>query len=220
MQYELLLRVLLAGICGVIIGYERKNRMKEAGVRTHFVVAVGAALMMIISKYGFQDQVGWENLSVDPSRIAAGVVSGVSFLGAGMIFMQKQTIKGLTTAAGIWATSGIGMAVGAGLYWIGLGVTLIIFVGQVLMHSRFGGKSLATPRSEKIHVLLQNEAGAAERLLNKLKEQHIQVTTFSMEKLETGLSLEAVVKWKVEMPPDQLIALLSELSDVRKAELE
>ncbi|WP_418303208.1 MgtC/SapB family protein [Paenibacillus yonginensis] len=220
MQYELLLRVLLAGICGVIIGYERKNRMKEAGVRTHFVVAVGAALMMIISKYGFQDQVGWDNLSLDPSRIAAGVVSGVSFLGAGMIFMQKQTVKGLTTAAGIWATSGIGMAVGSGLYWIGLGVTLIIFIGQILMHSRVGGKGLTTPKSEKIHVLLQNEAGAAERLLNKLKEQHIEVTTFSLEKLETGLSLEAVVKWKGELPSDQLIALLSELSVVRKAELE
>lgn len=93
MEFELLGRVLLAGLCGIFIGFERKNRMKEAGVRTHFVVAVGAALMIIISKYGFQDQIGWENLSVDPSRIAAGIVSGVGFLGAGMIFMQNNTVK-------------------------------------------------------------------------------------------------------------------------------
>ncbi len=74
-----LLRLTVAGICGALIGYERKNRMKDAGIRTHFMVSVGAALMILVSKYGFQDQIGWDNLSLDPSRIAAQVVSGVSF---------------------------------------------------------------------------------------------------------------------------------------------
>lgn len=145
-----LLRLTVAGICGALIGYERKNRMKDAGIRTHFMVSVGAALMILVSKYGFQDQIGWDNLSLDPSRIAAQVVSGVSFLGAGMIFLQRQTVKSLTTAAGIWATSGIGMAIGAGLYWIGISVTVLILIAQVLLHGRFNW--LEGPKTEQLVV--------------------------------------------------------------------
>lgn len=102
-QMEFLVRILLAGICGGIIGYERKSRNKEAGIRTHLIVASGAALIMIVSKYGFTDILGDKGIALDPSRIAAQIVTGVGFLGAGMIFMRKNTISGLTTAAGIWA---------------------------------------------------------------------------------------------------------------------
>ena len=132
-------RVIIAGICGIIIGYERKSRAKEAGIRTHFIVASAAALIMIVSKYGFFDLIqeaiaeGVE-VKLDPSRIASCIVSGVGFLGAGMIFVQKYTIKGLTTAAGIWATAGIGMAVGAGLYTTGILFTFLIYIAQVLLH--------------------------------------------------------------------------------------
>ena len=129
-------RVVLAGICGIAIGYERKNRAKEAGLRTHCIVACAAALMMVISKYGFADlmQNPMGTRGADPARIAAQVVSGVGFLGAGMIFVQKQTIKGLTTAAGIWATAGIGMAIGAGMYIIGILSTLFVILMQVVLH--------------------------------------------------------------------------------------
>ena len=106
---------------GVLIGYERKNRMKEAGIRTHFVVAVGVLpMMMIVSKYGFQDQAGWDNLSLDPSRGQLHKLLVVwGSLEQGMIFTQRHTVRGLTTAAGIWATAGMGLAVGSGLYWTG-----------------------------------------------------------------------------------------------------
>ena len=129
-------RVVLAGICGIAIGYERKNRAKEAGLRTHCIVACAAALMMVISKYGFEDLAYSAVMArgTDPARIAAQVVSGVGFLGAGMIFVQKQTIKGLTTAAGIWATAGIGMAIGAGMYIIGILSTLFVILMQVVLH--------------------------------------------------------------------------------------
>lgn len=133
------LRVLIAGFCGLVIGYERKNRAKEAGIRTHFIVSCAACLIMIVSKYGFFDLIlraineGVE-VKLDPSRIASCIVSGVGFLGAGMIFVQKQTIKGLTTAAGIWATAGIGMAIGAGLYVIGILVTFLILAAQLILH--------------------------------------------------------------------------------------
>lgn len=102
-QMLYLARILLAGCCGALIGYERKNRQKEAGIRTHFIVAVGSSLLMILSKYGFFDMA----VQGDGSRIAAQVVSGVGFLGAGMIMIRRHNISGLTTAAGIWATSGV-----------------------------------------------------------------------------------------------------------------
>ncbi len=135
-------RLLLASICGIIIGLERKNRSKEAGIRTHCVVACAAALMMLISKYAFFDVIGegmynGVEVRLDPSRVASTIASGIGFLGAGMIFVHKNNVSGLTTAAGIWATSGIGMAIGAGMYVVGIGVTLIIFAVQILMHMDF-----------------------------------------------------------------------------------
>ena len=142
LQLQFVFRIMLAGICGMIIGLERKNRSKEAGIRTHFVVACGAALMMVVSKYAFFDVISQGmyadvEVRLDPSRIASTIASGIGFLGAGMIFVHRNTITGLTTAAGIWATSGVGMAIGAGLYSIGICATFIILLAQILLHMNF-----------------------------------------------------------------------------------
>lgn len=123
------LRLFVAGAMGVLIGLEREYRAKEAGYRTHFLVALGSALMMIVSQYGFAEVLKTDLIRVDPSRIAAQVVSGIGFIGAGTIILQKQIVRGLTTAAGIWATSGIGLAVGAGMYAIGIAATLLVLLG-------------------------------------------------------------------------------------------
>ena len=123
------LRLFVAGAMGVLIGLEREYRAKEAGYRTHFLVALGSALMMIVSQYGFTAVLKTDLIRVDPSRIAAQVVSGIGFIGAGTIILQKQIVRGLTTAAGIWATSGIGLAVGAGMYAIGIAATLLVLLG-------------------------------------------------------------------------------------------
>ena len=140
-QYgEFFLRILAACLCGAAIGFERSMRFKEAGIRTHMIVCCAAALMMIVSKYGFADMIdsaGNEfsgTKGADPARIAAQVVSGISFLGAGIIFRNGTSIRGLTTAAGIWATSGIGLAIGAGLYVLGFFCAVIIALMQVIMH--------------------------------------------------------------------------------------
>ena len=123
------LRLFVAGAMGVLIGLEREYRAKEAGYRTHFLVALGSALMMIVSQYGFTEVLKTDLIRVDPSRIAAQVVSGIGFISAGTIILQKQIVRGLTTAAGIWATSGIGLAVGAGMYAIGIAATLLVLLG-------------------------------------------------------------------------------------------
>lgn len=129
LAWDFALRLFLAGVMGILIGLEREYRAKEAGYRTHFLVALGSALLMIVSQYGFSDVLERDLVRLDPSRIAAQVVSGIGFIGAGTIILQKQIVRGLTTAAGIWATSGIGLAIGAGMYGIGIAATVLVLLG-------------------------------------------------------------------------------------------
>lgn len=124
-----ILSILLAGLCGFFIGLERQSRSKEAGVRTHTIVSMASALIMIVSKYGFADVYDY-----DAARIAAQIVSGIGFLGAGIIIYRRDILRGVTTAAGIWATAGIGMAMGAGLWIIGLSFTILLIIIQILLH--------------------------------------------------------------------------------------
>ncbi|ECK7329104.1 MgtC/SapB family protein, partial [Salmonella enterica subsp. enterica] len=132
MVTDLLLRIALAGLLGGLIGLERQLRAKEAGLRTHILVGIGSAMFMIVSKYGFEDILLESHVALDPSRIAAQVVSGMGFLGAGTIIIQKQIVKGLTTAAGMWVTAAIGLVIGSGLYEIGIyGAFLTLVVLEV-----------------------------------------------------------------------------------------
>ena len=131
---EWLARLIVAALCGMVIGYERSIKSKSAGIRTHIVVASAAALFMLISKYGFADMLNTNGVALDPSRVAAQIVSGISFLGAGSILVRKETISGLTTAAGIWATAAIGMSIGAGMYFIGISLTAFIVLIQFVFH--------------------------------------------------------------------------------------
>lgn len=118
--YTMIGRIALAAVCGMLIGYERKKREKPAGVKTHMIVALSAALMVIVSKEGFLDVPG-----ADPSRVASQILVGISFLGAGVIVHQQYSIHGLTTAAGLWLTASIGMTIGAGLYALGFTISLV-----------------------------------------------------------------------------------------------
>ena len=125
MFWDFAWRLLLAGVLGAVIGLDREYRAKEAGFRTHFLVALGSALFMIVSQYGFSGVLAGADVKLDPSRVAAQVVSGIGFLGAGTIIFQKQVVRGLTTAAGLWATAGIGLAVGGGMYWVSVCATVL-----------------------------------------------------------------------------------------------
>ena len=180
-------RMLFAIICGMIIGWERKNRSKGAGVRTHCVVACGSALIMLVSKYGFSDIPG-----ADPSRIASTIVSGIGFLGAGMILVQRQTVVGLTTAAGIWATSGIGMAIGSGLYFVGFAATILILLIHLLLHNRITNTQVTVIRLLTIYGV--NETGFQEKLVTLLKEKNIHVNDVSIHKTK-----ELVWKYQLEI---------------------
>lgn len=136
-QASYFLRILLSGLCGMLIGTERQHRTKAAGIRTHYMISVATALMMIISKYGFMDVAGLNGLNCDVSRVAAGIITGVGILGGGLIIIGKQgNVSGITTASGVWATIAIGMALGAGMYLMGIGTTVLVLLAQMLFHSR------------------------------------------------------------------------------------
>ena len=130
LELECFVRIALSAVCGGLVGLERERRFKSAGIRTHLIVALSAALMTVLSKYGFADVVGG-GVQVDASRVAAGVVCAIGFLGAGVIFLRRDVISGVTTAAGLWATVGVGMAIGAGWYFTGVASTVLIVAFQI-----------------------------------------------------------------------------------------
>jgi len=165
MILEITLRMFLALGLGFAIGFERKMRFKEAGIRTHTIVCVGACLYMIISKYGFD--------GADTARVAAQIVSGIGFIGAGMIFYHKEVVHGLTTAAGIWATAAIGMAAGAGLYWVSVIASAIIILVQCVMHLKI--RLFRSRRFVKVNISFKDQTGEN---AGKIKEI-FQVERFS-----------------------------------------
>ena len=203
LQLQFVFRIFLAGICGMIIGLERKNRSKEAGIRTHFVVACGAALMMVVSKYAFFDVISkgiYEGVEVrlDPSRIASTIASGIGFLGAGMIFVHRNTITGLTTAAGIWATSGVGMAIGAGLYSIGICATVLILFAQIILHKNF--RWIRLPKAKVLVIKGVDEENFQESITKKLQELSISIRDVSIDSDSENNTRKYT--FHIEMPHD------------------
>ena len=187
---EYLLRIIVASICGCAIGFERKNRHKEAGMKTHAIVALGSALIMVVSKYGFSDVA-----PPDTSRIAAQVVSGIGFLGAGIIFVKDNNIvSGLTTAAGIWATSGIGLCVGSGNYFVGIMSTVIMLVLQFILHSKLFTSDII---QEDITILMKNDKDMIPYIEEQLGLANIDITFYEMKKVdENTLQVEASLIYK------------------------
>ena len=178
-DWDLILRLFLAGVLGGLIGFERELRAKEAGLRTHFVVALGSALFMIISQYGF---VGHQH---DAARVAAQVVSGIGFIGAGVIIFQKNAVRGVTTAAGLWVAAAIGLACGARMYPVSVAATLMTILCLETMHffhRRYG---------EKVVEVTLASAEEADQLagLDKLKEENLNLESYSVSGGKIHLSL-------------------------------
>lgn len=191
-QLDYLLRILGAVLCGFVVGFERENHLKTAGIRTHTIVALASALMMIISKYGFFDILNMKNMGLDPSRIAAGVVTAIGFLGAGIIFTRKMNVSGLTTAAGIWATVGIGMAFGAGMYVLGLLSTLLMILLQYLLHRKF--HFIKSPTVQQITIRMDTQEDMNEILEHTFSIQKLKIVSMKVIRID-----EAVLEMKLSV---------------------
>lgn len=189
-ELDFFIRILAACFCGACIGFERSRRLKEAGIRTHVIVCCAAALLMIVSKYGFADltdaggAVFNGTRGADPARVAAQVVSGISFLGAGVIFKHGSTVKGLTTAAGIWATAGIGLAIGAGMFVVGIFTTVLVAVLQICMHHMtVGGEPYQTSH---LQFTVADGGEFPQRLADFIAEHRVQVLKSTVSQAEDG----------------------------------
>ena len=181
LELSKLLSVLLAALLGFFIGLERKMRSKEAGIRTHTLVCMGSALLMVVSKYAFNDV-----NAADKARVAAQVVSGIGFLGAGIIMFRGQRMHGLTTAAGVWATAAIGMACGGEL-WIIAGVATLLMIGlQFLMHSKI--KPFRNKKIFVVKIRFRNDEGAALKLKKIFGVEHFKDLVIERQKAEVRYS--------------------------------
>lgn len=196
MDPELYLRILMAALCGILIGYERESRNKEAGIRTHAMVALGSSLITVVSIYGF---------SGDNSRIAAQIVSGIGFLGAGIIFVKDRNVSGLTTAAGLWATAGIGIAFGAELYDIGIISTLMIVLIQYILHKNFIIKR--TYKNRSIEIVFNSDNLNILKSIEKELNIEITIETFEKKNNET-YRMRGIISSKTDFDTNTIIKKL------------
>ena len=210
---ELILRILASGLCGAIVGYERSKRLKEAGVRTHCVVAMAAALIMVVSKYGFADVIGSGFITgVDGARLGAQVISGVGFLGAGVIFKNGNVVRGITTAAGIWATAAIGLTLGSGLYIIGITTTVVIMLVQFIMHKFPVGNDAFN--TNEIEIIMHDTPETRELLKTQFDSKLTLIVGTKIYK-ENGVSMIMIhVKASHNMSPNELLKMKDEVPDI------
>ena len=217
---DFFLRIVVACLCGALIGAERSRRFKEAGVRTHVIVCCGAALMMIVSKYSFADLTTLEGVNfngvrgADSARIAAQVVSGISFLGAGVIFKHGSAVRGLTTAAGLWATAGIGLAIGAGMYPVGIFTTVLVALVQVLMHKFLvGADSLA---SNHLVFTIRTEKELREIMEAYIGENKMQISDAKIIYREDGfVTYDFILRVNLDISISELARLLKSHGEVQ-----
>lgn len=206
---------------GGIIGMERGYRAKEAGVRTHFLVALGSALFMIVSQFGFETVLGLPyNIGLDPSRIASQVVSGIGFIGAGTIIFQKHVVKGLTTAAGLWVTAAIGMTCGSGLYILASATTLLVLLCletlNLIMH-HFGTRNIAITFSSPSINDVRN-------VLDRLRNDGMKIDNYNMREVQkdgkTLFSVTTDVIVKRDKYESRVLGIMEELNGVKIESIE
>ena len=207
--WDYLIRIIVACLCGGLVGLERTKRLKEAGIRTHIIVALGATLIMVVSKYGFADVVG-----ADASRIASNVITGISFLGAGVIFVRGGSVKGLTTAAGIWATAAIGLALGAGMYTVGVLCTVLMIVLQIFLHKFLPGDMQSS--KELLLVISRDYHTVMPKIRARLEELKILISGVEMEKLDNGdVRVTMDVRLHKDSISDELLDLADEFPEIK-----
>jgi putative Mg2+ transporter-C (MgtC) family protein len=189
---ELILRLLLAAVLGSVIGFERERLSWAAGLRTHMLVCVGSALIMIVSAFGFADVLGKPQVVLDPSRIAAQVVSGIGFLGAGSILMRGEIVRGLTTAASLWSVAAVGLAVGGGLYVAAVAATVIVLVilaGIKPLERRF----ITVKQRRQVTMIVERGAMTFHSLHDELGAASPRVKQFVMQQSDDSPELDEVM---------------------------
>ena len=209
---EYFLRIFIACVCGLFIGLERSKRQKEAGIRTHIILAMGCALMTIVSKYGFEDLLSKNPNGADGSRVAANIITGIGFLGAGVIFVRGGSVRGLTTAAGIWTTAGIGIAIGSGLYSIGIGTTILLMFVQIFIHKMF--PSLETTFTIELYVKAKIGTNMTEKLNEYFNTHNIIINSFKIRKNQEDEEVRFNIRAFKNATIEQILLFINSLDGV------
>ena len=216
--WDMILRLVLSGILGALIGMERMGHYKEAGLRTHFVVAIASSLIMLVSKYGFLDILHASTIVLDPSRMAAQVVSGIGFLGAGTIIIHRQFVHGLTTAAGLWATSAIGLSIGAGLYWVGIGAAILVLIALELLDK---GEKKFLSKNRVLSVQTQNINPVLETVMNSgIKVSHIEIRNEEFNNNLSDITLLFRINTKNNVLIDEILTKLAKIPSTKQVNLD
>ena len=224
-QFEMVIRLILAAVLGGIVGMERGSGDRPAGFRTHILVCAGSALIMLVSMYGFEgfDKVPFEYpKNRDSARIAAQVVSGIGFLGAGTILHEGITVRGLTTAASLWMISAIGLATGAGMYFVSVAATIITFLTLTAFHSVEKRFAVANSKSDKkyIRVTASNTQGLVAEVATFLSQSGIKVKTINVQNssLSNNVVLELYLKFNKELDLGMIMDGLQQIEGVKSIE--
>jgi putative Mg2+ transporter-C (MgtC) family protein len=211
---DMILRLIVAAVLGSIIGWERERRAWTAGLRTHMMVCLGSALVMLVSKFGFQDVLNHPGIILDPSRIAAQVVSGIGFLGAGTIlFLRNEVVKGLTTAAGLWTVAAIGLASGSGMF-IEAAVTTFIAFAILIVLKPIEDRFMAKNKYKILTLTLMTDTVSMQSVENILKSHRIG---YSEINLKSTMS-DDVEEMKIRVQKDFIKSanVLSVIEDLKK----
>ena len=217
--WEIILRLFLAVVLGGLIGFERESHNRPAGFRTHILVCTGSALIMMVSAYGFAGQIG-EGFKADPGRIAAGVVTGIGFLGAGTILQHRGSVRGLTTAATIWVVSGVGLAAGIGFY-LGAVVTTVFVLISLLMLRRFEKAYFSRRRLKLLQIRAIDQPGLLGQIGAILGEMMVNIRKSELgdpeHQGEAGpelINIEFLVETPMEIDLRQMFERLYELQGI------
>ncbi len=205
--------LLLAFALSAMIGLEREVRQKSAGLRTHTLVGFAAALIMLVSKYGFADVLG-ENVNLDPSRVASQIVSGIGFLGAGLIFVRGDAVRGLTTAAAVWLTAGVGMAAGAGLWLLAIIVTAGYFATVFVLTPLADRLPRSKYAPSRLHLTYLGEQGVLRRALAECTRRGFGVDELSVGQRPEGQSPATVSLWLTVHGAGSITELTTALSEI------
>ena len=209
---SIVVRILLSTFCAGTLGFERERHNQAAGFRTYIIVSDASALVMMTNI--FVAGIG----ETDLVRMSASVITGLGFLGAGMIFVRNQTISGLTTAAGVWATAGIGMTIGAGLYFLGVAATLLIVAAQMTLHKNFTW--LHFPVAEQISMEIEDTGDGVASIRDKLLSHNLEIISMKSRNNGNGLiSLDLYVKLPRNYNVTQLMSLLSDNPHIKSIDL-
>lgn len=220
-EVDLALRILIAAALGGLVGLEREWSNHAAGLRTHILVCIGSAVIMLLSIYGFNQFVSEASVRMDPARLAAQVISGIGFLGAGAIMRDGSKVSGLTTAASIWVVAAIGLCVGAGFLFTAVLTTVIVLISLFVLN-KLENQMMRHRRHRQLIIAVVDKPGMIANVFTQLGEQGIQVTKMSLHNKDEGqpvTEMNLSVKVKNDVRLNKSIELINSMEHVVSIEI-